>query len=151
MFYEHDREAPFLKILVKNDSSVVGVIRRSLDTGYYHYYEDMHNSLNCLLKEKRIDLIEMRIEELYALREVIPNLHDSGLVHRKLLNKTADTQVQQSIAVAENEMPMRGFSGTSLGTVVAGALQKIWGSVVSATRTLTEPASVAKWLSMTFR
>ena len=39
MSFEHDPESPFLKILVKDGPSVVGIIRRNLKTGNYHFYE----------------------------------------------------------------------------------------------------------------
>jgi len=71
MVYEHDPEAPFLKILVKNGSSVIGVIRRNLKTGHYHFYDNRGGGLNCLFQEKRIDSIKMRIEELLALQKAI--------------------------------------------------------------------------------
>ncbi len=71
MVYEHDPESPFLKILVKDAYSVVGIIRRNLKTGHYHFYEGEFDALNCLFQEKRIDRIKMRIEELYNLREVV--------------------------------------------------------------------------------
>jgi hypothetical protein len=68
MIYERDPESPFSKILVKNDSSVVGTIRRNLITGYYHFYDNQRGSLNCLLREKRIDSMKVRIEELVNLQ-----------------------------------------------------------------------------------
>ena len=71
MIYEHDSESPFLKILVKDGSSVVGIIRRNLKTGHYHFYENGRDALNCLFQEKRIDSIKVRIEELHNLREVV--------------------------------------------------------------------------------
>ncbi len=71
MIYEHDPESPFLKVLVKDESSVVGIIRRNLKTGNYHFYDSPRDSLNCLFQEKRIDAIKMRIEELHNSREVI--------------------------------------------------------------------------------
>ena len=71
MVYEHDPEAPFLKILVKNGSSVVGIIRRNLKTGSYCFFESERDPLNCLFQEKRIDRIKMRIEELLNLREAV--------------------------------------------------------------------------------
>lgn len=64
MIYERDPESPFSKILVKNDSSVVGTIRRNLITGHYHFYDNQRGALDCLLEEKRIDSMKMRIEEL---------------------------------------------------------------------------------------
>ncbi|MGA3118917.1 MAG: hypothetical protein ABSF90_31405 [Syntrophobacteraceae bacterium] len=71
MAYEHDPELPFLKILVKNGSSVIGVIRRNLKTGHYHFCESERDPLNCLFQEKRIDDIKMRVEELINLREAV--------------------------------------------------------------------------------
>lgn len=71
MRFEHDPESPFLKILVKDGSSVVGIIRRNLKTGHYHFYESERDALRCLFQEKRIDRIKMRIEELHNLREVV--------------------------------------------------------------------------------
>ncbi|MFZ0926953.1 MAG: hypothetical protein WAN11_00020 [Syntrophobacteraceae bacterium] len=71
MVYEHDPELPFLKILVKNGSSVIGVIRRNLKTGHYHFFESERDPLNCVLQEKRIDHIKMRVEELLNLREAV--------------------------------------------------------------------------------
>ena len=55
--------------LVKNDSSVVGTIRRNLITGHYHFYDNQRGGLNCLLEEKRIDSMKMRIEELLNLQK----------------------------------------------------------------------------------
>ena len=46
MIYEHDPESPFSKILVKNGSSVVGIIRRSFITGHYHFYDNLHDALD---------------------------------------------------------------------------------------------------------
>ena len=46
MIYERDPESPFSKILVKNDSSVVGIIRRNLITGHYHFYDNQRGALN---------------------------------------------------------------------------------------------------------
>jgi len=60
-----------LKILVKNGSSVIGVIRRNLKTGHYHFCESERDPLNCLFQEKRIDDIKMRVEELINLREAV--------------------------------------------------------------------------------
>ncbi|MGO9022556.1 MAG: hypothetical protein ACLQVJ_29830 [Syntrophobacteraceae bacterium] len=71
MVYEHDPELPFLKILVKKGSSVIGVIRRNLNTGHYHFCESERDPLNCVFQEKRIDHIKMRIEELLNLREAV--------------------------------------------------------------------------------
>jgi len=67
MIYERDPESPFSKIVVKNGSSVVGTIRRNLINGLYHFYDNQHGALNCLLQEKRIDSMKMRIEELLDL------------------------------------------------------------------------------------
>ena len=58
MIYERDAESPFSKIVVKNGSSAVGTIRRNLITGHYHFYDNQHGGLNCLLQEKRIDSCE---------------------------------------------------------------------------------------------
>jgi hypothetical protein len=69
MIYERDPESPFSKILVKSDSSVVGTIRRNLITGHYHFYDNQRGALNCLLQEKRIDSMKMRIEELLNLQK----------------------------------------------------------------------------------
>ncbi|MFZ0931760.1 MAG: hypothetical protein WAN11_24395 [Syntrophobacteraceae bacterium] len=69
MIYEHDPESPFSKILVKNDSSVVGIIRRNLITGHYHFYDHPGDALNCRFQEKRIDSIKIRIEELLNVRK----------------------------------------------------------------------------------
>jgi hypothetical protein len=69
MIYEHDPESPFSKIIVKNDSSVVGTIRRDLTTGKYHFYDNERDVLNCLFQDKRIDSMKMRIEELLNLRK----------------------------------------------------------------------------------
>jgi hypothetical protein len=69
MIYERDPESPFSKILVKNGSSVVGTIRRNLITGNYHFYDNQRDTLNCVLQEKRIDSMKMRIEELLNLRK----------------------------------------------------------------------------------
>ena len=69
MIYERDPESPFSKILVKNNSSVVGTIRRNLITGYYHFYDNQRDAFNCLFQEKRIDRMKMRIEELLNLRQ----------------------------------------------------------------------------------
>lgn len=71
MSFEHDPESPFLKITVKDGPSVVGIIRRNLQTGDYHFYESERDALSCLFQEKRIDRIKMRIEELHNLREVV--------------------------------------------------------------------------------
>ncbi|MFZ0944605.1 MAG: hypothetical protein WB930_12945 [Syntrophobacteraceae bacterium] len=68
MVYEHDPESPFLKILVKNGSSVVGIIRRNLKTGRYNFFESERDPLNGLFQEKRIDHIKIRVEELLNLR-----------------------------------------------------------------------------------
>jgi hypothetical protein len=67
MIYERDSESPFSKIVVKNGSSAVGTIRRNLITGHYHFYDNQHGGLNCLLQEKRIDSLKTRIEELIDL------------------------------------------------------------------------------------
>lgn len=64
MIYERDPESPFSKILVKNGSNTVGVIRRNLITGYYHFYDDQLDDLNGLFQEKRFDSIKRRIEKL---------------------------------------------------------------------------------------
>lgn len=69
MIYERDPESPFSKILVRNGSSVVGTIRRNLITGHYHFYDDQHDALNCLFKEKRIDIMKMKIEKLLELEK----------------------------------------------------------------------------------
>jgi hypothetical protein len=69
MIYERDPESPFSKILVKNNSSVVDTIRRNLITGYYNFYDNQRGALNCLLQEKRIDAMKMRIEELFDLQK----------------------------------------------------------------------------------
>ena len=69
MIYERDPESPFSKILVKDDSSVVGTIRRNLITGHYHFYDNQRGGLNCLFEEKRIDSMKMRIEEMLNLQE----------------------------------------------------------------------------------
>jgi hypothetical protein len=71
MVYEHDPESPFLKILARDGSSVVGIIRRNLQTGHYHFFESQRDALNCLFREKRMDAIKMRIEELHNIREVV--------------------------------------------------------------------------------
>ncbi len=71
MVYEHDPELPYMKVLVKDGSSIIGVIRRNLKTGNYHFYESQRDALNCLLQETRLDRIKMRIEELHSLREVV--------------------------------------------------------------------------------
>src|SRR5262249_34453793 len=66
----------------------------------------------------------------------IRTLHDSGLVHVTPVIVTCATPVQTSVAVALNEsVPRCGFSGTSLGVIVAGALHEIVGALVSTTRT----------------
>jgi hypothetical protein len=70
LIYESDPESPFSKIVVKNGSSVVGTIRRSLMTGHYHFYDNQFGSFNCLLQEKRIDSMKTKIEELLDLSEV---------------------------------------------------------------------------------
>ena len=69
MIYERDPESPFSKIVVKDGLSVVGTIRRNLITGYYNFYDNQRGALNCLLQEKRIDAMKMRIEELFDLQK----------------------------------------------------------------------------------
>ena len=69
MIYERDPESPFSKILVKKGSSVVGIIRRNLITGHYHFCDNQRGGLNCLFQERRIDSIKMRIEELLDFSE----------------------------------------------------------------------------------
>lgn len=150
ILYEHDPEAPFQKILVKKDSAVIGVIRRNLNTGDYHYYDEEHGSLSCLLQEKGIDRIKLRIEELFYPSEVIPNSLDTGSVHAMPLVKNADTPVHVTV-VAENDMPFRGFSGASLRSMVVGTLQKILDTVLSTAGALTHSLSSAKRLSTTSR
>ena len=135
ILYEHDPEAPFQKILVKKDSAVIGVIRRNLKTGDYHYYDEEHGALSCLLQEKGIDRIKLRIEELSYPGEVIPNSLDPGSVH----------------VIAENNMPSRGISGASLRSVVVGTLQKICDTVLSTAGALTHSLSSVKRLSTTPR
>jgi hypothetical protein len=71
MVYEHDPEFPFLKILVKSGSAVIGIIRRNLQTGYYHFCQSECDPLNCVFQEKRIDHIKMRIEELLNIRQAV--------------------------------------------------------------------------------
>jgi len=71
MVYEHDPESPFGKILVKNGSSVIGIIRRNLKTGDYHFCGIERGPLNCLFQEKRVDHIKMRIEELINPRGAV--------------------------------------------------------------------------------
>jgi hypothetical protein len=68
MIYELDPESPHLKILVKNGSSIVGIIRRNLETGHYHFYDSQCDAWNCLFQEKRFDSIKMRIEGLLEAR-----------------------------------------------------------------------------------
>jgi hypothetical protein len=74
MVYEHDPESPSLKILVRNGSSVVGIIRRNLNTGHYHFYDTQCNAWDCLFQEKRFDSIQMRIEGLLEARGSTLNL-----------------------------------------------------------------------------
>ncbi len=69
MIYERDPETPFSKILVKNGSSVIGTIRRNLITGHYHFYYNQSDSMTSLIKEKRIDSMKLKIEELLNLRK----------------------------------------------------------------------------------
>ncbi len=71
MIYERDPVSPFSKILVKNGSSVVGIIRRNLVTGYYHFCYNQRGGFNCLFQERRIDIIKIRIEELLGLPKAI--------------------------------------------------------------------------------
>jgi hypothetical protein len=68
MIYELDPESPLWKILVKNGSSIVGIIRRNLETGHYHFYDSQCDAWNCLFQEKRFDSIKMRIEGLLEAR-----------------------------------------------------------------------------------
>ncbi len=65
MIYEHDRQFPFSKVVVKNGSSVVGTIRRNLITGHYHFYDNQGDVLNSLIQDKRIDSMKIRIEKLF--------------------------------------------------------------------------------------
>jgi len=71
MVYEHDPESPSLKILVKNDSSIVGIIRRDLRTGDYYFYDSRCDTRDCLFMEKRIDRIKKRIEGLLESGEAV--------------------------------------------------------------------------------
>ncbi len=61
MIYEHDRQFPFSKVVVKNGSSVVGTIRRNLITGHYHFYDNQRDTLNCLFQDKRIDSMKTEV------------------------------------------------------------------------------------------
>jgi hypothetical protein len=150
ILYEHDPEAPFQKILVKKDSAVIGVIRRNLKTGDYNYYDEEHGALSCLLQEKGIDRIKLRIDELFYPYEIIPNSLDSGLAHAMPLDKNADTPVHVPVVV-ESDIPLRGISGISLRSMVVGTFQKIWHTVLSTAGTLTDSLSAVKRLSTTPR
>lgn len=66
MVYEHDVESPFREILVKDDSAVVGVIRRNLKTGEYQFYNDI-TTLHYVMKASRIERIKSKIETLIAV------------------------------------------------------------------------------------
>ncbi len=68
MIYEHDPELPFLKIIVKKDSSPVGIIRRNLKTGVYLFFDNLSEGFKPLLQGNRIDKMKLRIEELYSVR-----------------------------------------------------------------------------------
>ncbi len=72
MIYESDPELPFMKIIVKRDSSCVGIIRRNLKTGVYLFFDNLSEGFNPLLQGNRIDKMKLRIEELYSVRETEP-------------------------------------------------------------------------------
>ncbi len=67
MTYEHYEEMPFHWFLVKNDSRVIGVIRRNLRTGEYQYYDDV-GSLKFKIKETSIERLKRRIEMTTSAR-----------------------------------------------------------------------------------
>ncbi len=69
MIYEHDPQFPYRKIVVKDNLSVIGMIRRDLSTGTYHFYESS-NDFRASFTEQRIDSIKMRIEEMMQSRAV---------------------------------------------------------------------------------
>lgn len=62
MTFDHDREIPFQKILVKNDSETIGIIMRNLETGHYHFYKG--DGLKSTLIESRIDTMKAKIESM---------------------------------------------------------------------------------------
>ena len=65
MIYERDPESPFSKILVKNSSSIVGIIRRDL-TGHYHFYDNRRDASNRQILLPEEDIMEPRGYERYS-------------------------------------------------------------------------------------
>ncbi len=66
MTYLHDPENPFRKILVKDGSNTVGVIRRNLNTGHYQFYDSKENSMTPLYKVDRLDRMKLWVDGRYA-------------------------------------------------------------------------------------
>ncbi len=66
MIFEHDPESPFWKILVRDETDLIGIIRRNLKTGCYQFYGHQLGSIACEFNEPRLDRIKLRIEERYC-------------------------------------------------------------------------------------